>query len=230
VIHWHDSLPSTMDVAAELAASGCEPFTAVVADEQTAGQGRLGRSWHSERGAGLYVSIVLRVAEPPPIITLALGLAARDAIQRTADVAPDLRWPNDLLIADRKVGGILAQVQHGAVIAGIGINVNQTAFPPDIEAIATSLRIAAGRDLDRRELLRAVIASVRRFVSLTSAELRAQFTAASTWARGKQVIIEEPVAISGLTAGLNDDGFLLVRDDTGRVHTIVAGGVRAARA
>jgi BirA family transcriptional regulator, biotin operon repressor / biotin---[acetyl-CoA-carboxylase] ligase len=230
VIHWHESLPSTMEVAAEFAATGCESFTAVVADEQTAGQGRLGRSWYSERGSGLYVSIVLRVAEPPPITTLALGLAARDAIHRSSGVAPDLRWPNDLLIADRKVGGILAQVQHGAVIAGIGINVNQTAFPPDIAPLASSLRIATGRTTDRRQLLDALLESLRRFVSLTPAEMREQFTAASSWVRGKHVHIEEPAAISGVTAGLNDDGFLRVRDDAGRLHTILAGGVRAARA
>jgi BirA family biotin operon repressor/biotin-[acetyl-CoA-carboxylase] ligase len=219
-----------MDVAAQLAAAGCEPFTVVVADEQTAGQGRLGRSWHSEKGAGLYASIVLRVSEPPPILTLALGLAARDAIQTRAGVAPDLRWPNDLLLDDRKVGGILAQIHHGAVIAGIGINVNQTAFPPELAGAATSLRIVTGREIDRRELLSDLIGSIRYFVTLSSTEVRDQFTAASTWVRGKHVIIEEPAFIAGSTAGLNKDGFLLVRDDAGALHTIVAGGVRAARA
>lgn len=230
MIHWHDSLPCTMDAAAALAATGCSPFTAVVADEQTSGQGRLGRAWHSEKGAGLYVSIVLPLADPPPVVTLALGLAAREAIGKTAGIAPDLRWPNDLLLNDRKVGGILAQVHHGAIVAGIGINVNQTAFPADLEAIAVSLRIATGREHDRHELLDRLIAALRRCHGMPAASIREQFTAVSTWARGKRVEIEEPFAVSGVTAGLNEDGFLLVRDDAGRLHTIVAGGVRAARA
>jgi BirA family biotin operon repressor/biotin-[acetyl-CoA-carboxylase] ligase len=219
-----------MDLAAELAAAGCEPFTAVVADEQTAGQGRLGRSWHSEKGSGLYASIVLRLSNTLPIVTLALGLAAREAIENTSGVAPDLRWPNDLLLGSRKVGGILAQVQPGALIAGIGINVNQSAFPPALEPIATSLHIVTGREHDRRRLLDELISSVRYFVSLTSDTIREQFTTASTWVRGKRVEIEDPIGVSGVTAGLNADGFLLVRDHTGRLHTIVAGGVRAARA
>ncbi|HET8548709.1 MAG TPA: carboxylating nicotinate-nucleotide diphosphorylase [Bryobacteraceae bacterium] len=230
MIHWHDTVPSTMELAAALAAKGCEPFTTVVADEQTAGQGRFGRTWHSEKGSGLYASIVLRLSEPPPVVTLALGLAAREAIYRTAAVVADLRWPNDLLLDNRKVGGILAQVQHGAVIAGIGINVNQTAFPPELQPVATSLRIVTGREHDAHDLLAQLIAGVRRFVSLTPADIREQFAAASTWVRGKHVRIEGSSPISGITAGLNEDGFLLVRDDTGRLHTVVAGGVRAARA
>jgi BirA family biotin operon repressor/biotin-[acetyl-CoA-carboxylase] ligase len=230
LIHWHESLPSTMEAAAALAAAGCEPFTAVAAEEQTAGQGRLGRSWHSEKGTGLYVSIVLRIAEPLPVVTLALGLAAREAILATAGVAPDLRWPNDLLLNDLKVGGILAQMQRGAIIAGVGINVNQTDFPAELQPLATSLRIVTGREHDRRELLDQLLAALRRYEGVPSALVRDRFAAASTWVRGKRVEIEEPVSIAGITAGLNEDGFLLVRDDAGRLHTIVAGGVRAARA
>src|SRR5277367_1474362 len=100
-IDWHSTLGSTMTEASRLAAAGCESGTIVGAEEQTAGQGRYGRVWHSEPGAGLYVSIILRNLFSPdslPVVTLALGLAVSEAIQKACDVACDLRWPNDVLV------------------------------------------------------------------------------------------------------------------------------------
>src|ERR1700733_5025908 len=146
-IHWHSTIGSTMTEASRLAAAGCDSGTVVGAEEQTAGQGRYGRVWHSEPGSGLYVSIVLRHQFPPdtlPLVTLALGLAVSDAILKAADLACDLRWPNDVLLRSRKCAGILAQLEGPAIIAGIGINVNHAAFPDELAAIATSLRIASG--------------------------------------------------------------------------------------
>src|SRR5258708_33702741 len=104
-IDWHPSVGSTMTEASHLATAGCASGTTVGADEQTAGQGRYGRAWHSEPGSGLYVSVVLRYAFSPealPVITLALGLAVTEAIQNTTNIACDLRWPNDVLIHDKK--------------------------------------------------------------------------------------------------------------------------------
>ena len=115
-IHWHESIDPTMYEAARLAASGCEHLTAVVADEQTAGHGRHGRAWHSEKGAGLYATVVLRVDMQPadiPLVTLALGLAVAEAIHNVTGLNCDLRWPNDILIHGRKCCGILAQL-HGS--------------------------------------------------------------------------------------------------------------------
>ena len=129
------SLPSTMRKAIELAEAGCPSGTVVVADEQTAGQGRFGREWHSERGAGLYMSQVLRLKICPdslPLVTLALGLATAEAITNVASAAPDLRWPNDVLLNGRKCAGILVQLHDGVLIAGIGINVNHTSFPTSL--------------------------------------------------------------------------------------------------
>ena len=142
-IYWYPTIDSTMIEASRLAAAGCESGTVVGAEEQTAGQGRYGRSWHSEPGSGLYVSIVLRNSFPPgtmQLVTLALGLAATDAILKATAVACDLRWPNDVLLQSKKCAGILAQLEGTAIIAGIGINVNHAAFPEELSAIATSLR------------------------------------------------------------------------------------------
>jgi len=137
IVHY-PTLDSTMRAAAGL---GAEAIGAVVlADEQTAGQGRHGHGWHSEAGAGIYCSIVMK---PAPLQTLALGLAAADAIAQSTGVVCDLRWPNDVMAGAKKVAGILVQLVDGAAIAGIGINVNQSAFPVELAGEATSLRMAS---------------------------------------------------------------------------------------
>ena len=147
-IHRFATVESTMTKAAELAELGAAAGTVIVADAQTAGQGRLGRSWHSEPGAGLYLTEILRPELGPenlPLVTLTLGLATAEAIASVSGVACDLRWPNDVLIGSRKCAGILAQLQDDVLLAGIGINVNHMEFPPDIAHLATSLRLATGR-------------------------------------------------------------------------------------
>ncbi len=237
-IRRYDSLPSTMPVAAQLAGEGAASGTGVVADEQTAGEGRLGRSWYSEKGAGLYFSLVLRLPVDQsalPAVTLALGLAVREAVQACTGLKADLRWPNDLLARERKFCGILTQIHSGAVIAGIGINVNQTQFPADLAAIATSLRIEEGFEFDRDKLLAAALTSideyVETFVTHGREAIFRMFSDVSTWAHGKRVIVEQSDGIiEGTTEGVDESGFLIVRTPEGERKTIVAGGVRAAGA
>jgi BirA family transcriptional regulator, biotin operon repressor / biotin---[acetyl-CoA-carboxylase] ligase len=224
---------STMRDAAALAADGCPHGTAVVAAEQTAGMGRHGHSWHSEPGAGLYLSIVLRIPETSPILTLALGLATVDAIRNTAGLVCDLRWPNDVLIGGRKVAGIIVHMAGSATIAGIGINVNHTAFPPELSALATSLRIQAGRPIDMETLLQNLLSSVDDCCEILrsggNAALLTMFSAASSYVQGKCVKVDlGDRTIEGVTAGLDDAGFLLVRKADSTVETILAGGVRLA--
>jgi BirA family transcriptional regulator, biotin operon repressor / biotin---[acetyl-CoA-carboxylase] ligase len=237
---WFDSIDSTMTRAAELAREGCESGTIVGADEQTAGFGRHGHSWFSPKGAGLYVSIVLRVPmEAPslPVVMLALGLATRDAIAQTTTLAPDLRWPNDVLVNDRKCAGILAQIEEDAIIAGIGVNVSQTGFPEGLATPATSLLLEGAR-VAREDLLAALATEVDRCCRVlvedgTAAVIRA-FEAASSYARDRRVRIEHPQSppssglIEGVTRGLDPSGFLMVRQDDGKTATIMTGGVRAA--
>src|SRR6202167_1040945 len=165
-ISFFESITSTMHEASTLAAAGCPSGTAVVADEQTAGQGRHGHAWHSEPGAGLYVSVVLRLPLPPeslPVLTLALGLATAETIARATDLDPDLRWPNDVMLGDRKTAGILVQLVASVPIAGLRVNVNHHAFPPEIGAEATSLRLASGRPHSREDLLIALLPTIDSF-------------------------------------------------------------------
>ena len=223
-----------MTEASRLAAAGCDSGTIVGAEEQTAGQGRYGRVWHSEPGSGLYVSIVLRYQFPPdtlPLVTLALGLAVSDAILKAADLACDLRWPNDVLIRSRKCAGILTQLEGPAIIAGIGINVNHAAFPDELAAIATSLRIASGRVQSRERLLVELVSSVTNFCSLLEREGREpileMFSRASSFVHGRRVYVDQGDAmLHGTTAGLNNSGFLVLRGDDGKQNVIMAGGVR----
>ena len=232
-IHWQASVPSTMHTAARLAAAGASSGTVAGADEQTGGMGRFGRPWHSAADAGLYFSVVLRMPFQPgelPMVTLALGLAAREAIIDSTGVVCDLRWPNDLLIADRKCAGILTQLENRAVIAGIGINVNQAEFPTDIAGIATSLRLAAGRPLSREQLLVGLLPAVDEWCALDRASILRVFGESSSYVRGRRVVVEigQGELLNGTTAGLTLDGYLIVRDDRGKEHTIIAGGVRPA--
>ena len=166
---WFDLTTSTMSEATHLAAEGCPGGTAVVAGHQTAGRGRQGRVWYSEKETGLYVSIVLRLELPPEslsALTLALGLAVREAIRRSTGILCGLKWPNDILIGGRKCAGILAQKTTAAVVAGIGINVNQETFPPELADLATSLRIVSGRKHSLEDLLVHLLESADEYTNL----------------------------------------------------------------
>jgi len=210
--------------ASALVASGAPHGTAVVAERQTAGIGRHGHSWHSAASDGLYLSIILRLEKAAPALTLALGLAVQRAIEDEAQVSVDLRWPNDLMLNDRKVGGILVQAETGAYVAGIGVNVNQVSFPEELRSIATSLRMEMGGEHSKERLMHRILAECLRFAALTKTETIRRFTQSSSWVSGKDVIVDD--RIEGVTAGLDADGFLLVRTATG-TETILAGGVRA---
>jgi len=220
-----ESTDSTMKEAA-----GHPPGTVIVAEQQTAGQGRLGRSWHSEPGAGLYVSIVLEPvgeAAELPVITLALGLAAQEAVQNVAGVTCDLRWPNDLLIGERKCAGILVQLEGGVIIAGIGVNVNHTSFPEELAGTATSLRLATGREHSREELLAALLNAVSSYIALLEEEgpdaVLRLFARASSYVHGRRVQVGR---LTGITDGLDPTGFLWLREESGQRHLIRSGGLR----
>ncbi len=236
-VSYFATIDSTMLEAARLAEAGCEHGTVVIADEQTAGQGRHGRTWHSEPNAGLYTSIVLRPGLPPdslPVLTLALGLAAADAIAGATGLTCDLRWPNDLMLQDRKVAGILVQLLDSAAIAGIGVNVNHGAFPPEIAAEATSLRMVANASQSREHLLVALLLAVDQYCGLLAADggkqkILAMFSRRSSYARNKRVTVEQGTAlVEGITAGLDPSGFLILRRDDGSENLVLAGGVRPA--
>jgi len=233
-LDWHPTIESTMIEASRLASAGCTSGTIVGAEEQTAGQGRYGRAWHSEPGTGLYVSIVLRHRFGPstlPLVTLALGLATSEAILKVTDLACDLRWPNDVLIQSRKCAGILTQLEGSAIIAGIGINVNHSEFPEELTDIATSLRLASHRIHSRERLLAELAVSVDRFCVLLEKEggepILEMFSRASSFVYGRRVSVDQGHAmLEGTTAGLDNSGFLILQGDDGTRNVILAGGVR----
>ncbi len=224
--YWFDSVGSTMSEAARLAAEGCESGTVVGADEQTAGQGRFGRKWISSKDAGLYFTVVLRLnlkQEALPVVTLALGLAVAEAITAVSGIVCDLRWPNDVLIGGRKTAGILVQLEHGAILVGIGININNDRLPDDLNA--TSLKLSGAQ---RQELLHAILAAADRYTALLEREGKQPildlFTHASSYVSGKRVIVDQ--GARGTTAGLDPSGFLILQSDDGKRSLILAGGVR----
>ncbi len=233
-VEWFTSIDSTMNEAARLAREGCPSGTIVGADEQTAGIGRHGHSWHSEPGAGLYISFVLRLAldsDALPVVMLALGLATQQAIAEATGLAPDLRWPNDVLLDGKKCAGVLAQFEGDAVIAGIGINVHHASFPPDLAPIATSLHLAGACGVSREPLLAALVRAVddscKILTVIGPVAIRSGFTRASSYATGRRVRVEQDDGfLEGVTAGLDPSGFLLLRLDNGTETKILAGGVR----
>ncbi|MGH9640485.1 MAG: biotin--[acetyl-CoA-carboxylase] ligase, partial [Bryobacteraceae bacterium] len=207
-IQYFAAIASTMNEAARLAEAGAPHGTVVLADQQTAGVGRMGRSWHSPPDRGIYCSVVLRLPLPPaslPVAMLVLGLATAEAIQASTQLACDLRWPNDVLVRERKVAGILAQFIESCIVAGIGINVNHESLPPDLRTPATSLRMeSGGRIYAREEIVVSLLASLDAFCAMLAAEgpksiLRA-FTSASSYALNRRVVLEESGG-KGTTAG-----------------------------
>lgn len=233
---------STNAVAMHLGEAG-EPHGAVVlAEEQTAGRGRAGRSWFSEKSAGIYCSVLLRPAIPPahaPMLTLVAGLAARDAAAEELDTVPDLRWPNDLLAGGKKFGGILTEMHaepdriHYAVI-GLGINVNQSKMPEALSEIATSLRMETDKTHSRLELLIRLLHQLDRYYNQFLAEgagpILRRFAQVSSYCKGKHVRIVTAVeTFTGTTAGLDSSGVLrVVRDDGGGTELVISGDVAEA--
>jgi BirA family biotin operon repressor/biotin-[acetyl-CoA-carboxylase] ligase len=231
-----DSTNSDAQIAARTAA----PHGSVYfADEQLSGRGRGDHAWYSAAGDGLYVSVLLRPQLPAvrlPLLPLAVGLATAEAIRTVAGLTIDLRWPNDLLIGPRKVGGILVEAKTSGssidfAVVGVGINVHQRAFDSELSTPATSLDLETGRRFSRQDLLVALLKSLEREAHALAdpaagVTIPARVEQASTWIRGKRVEVHGPQSCTGVTAGLDEHGFLLVRTDSG-VVTVQTGGIRA---
>ena len=238
-LHHFYKIGSTNAVAMAAAAEGAPEGSVFLAEEQTAGRGRGSNSWESPRSTGIYCSVVLRPAQPPSeilVLSLAAGLAVQAAIQQVdSRVNPDLKWPNDVLIGNKKLCGILAEMNAEAtrvryIVVGVGINVNQANFPKELPAI--SLRLVTGSEWSRVELAAALLKSLdREYRQLVEdpgarASILRRFAENSSWVRGKDVRIEENgSSFEGTTEGLDPRGFLLVRTSSG-VQTVFSGTVR----
>lgn len=239
-VHHYFGVGSTNTEAMQAAANGASEGSVFLAEEQTAGRGRGGHSWTSPPSTGVYCSIVLRPTLSPAdalMLSLMAGLAVKAAVEQCVAVKVDLRWPNDLMIGDKKFCGILTEMNAEITrvryaVVGIGINVNQAEFPPELDAIATSLRIAAGTEQSRVKLTAALLQSLDREyralqadVSAARADIFRRFEEASSYARGKHVSVDEDGGYAGVTAGLDERGFLRVETASG-TKTVLSGSVR----
>jgi BirA family transcriptional regulator, biotin operon repressor / biotin---[acetyl-CoA-carboxylase] ligase len=234
-----ESLPSTNTELARLATEGAAEGVSVVADEQTAGRGRLQRAWSSPRGAGLYFSILLRPTIPQnhwPLITFMAAIAVGDALREAAGVETDIKWPNDLLSGERKICGILAEAidtsSGRAVILGIGINLTQSAFPPELADVATSVAEASGRAADREPILSALLDALSRWYRVLDEPARIvdAWSNRSSYAIGKLVQVSNGDYVwQGTTCGVEPDGALRLRTASGEIKVVRAGDVYSVR-
>ncbi len=227
------ALDSTNSHAAALAQTGAAEGTLVTTDDQTAGRGRIGRTWKSLPGRQLALSLVLRPAFPPHFLVMASALAVAEAIETVTGLTPAIKWPNDVLVGGRKVCGILIETSPGVAILGIGLNVNGSlADDAELATRATTLADAAGRDLAREDL---AIALVRRldvlYALLASGGTAAREQVRDVW-RGRLVTLGRRVSIrqggaeiAGVAEDVDADGALLLRRDDGTLQTITWGDV-----
>jgi len=231
-------IDSTNNEAMDAAAAGAPEGSVFLAEEQLAGRGRGAHAWHSERSTGIYCSVLLRPHLPPSdalILSLAAGLAVQSAVEAIfPGLHPDLKWPNDLLLGGRKFCGILTemvseatQVRH--LVVGMGINVNQAVFPPELSEIATSLKRETATEWSRVELCAALLKSLDREYRAVTGDpdsrksIIRRFEERSSSARGCRVRVED--TLEGVTEGLDARGFLQVRTAAG-VQTVLSGAVR----
>jgi BirA family biotin operon repressor/biotin-[acetyl-CoA-carboxylase] ligase len=236
-----DDVTSTSDLVAAWADAGGEEGLVAVADQQTRGRGRLGRSWSSPPGAGIYLSALLRPpASAIPLLTLAAGVAVAEGIEAAASLETILKWPNDVCVsrADgswRKLAGILAEARSGAdgvrhVVLGIGVNVLPAAHPPDVSQRATSLAEETGRSIERSlvigECLAALAKTYRALLDGERASLLDAWTTRAQATFRRDVVWEDGTReVRGTVDGVDASGALLLRTDEG-LRRATAGEVR----
>ena len=241
-LDYYDEVGSTNDLALEAAERGAVEGTTIVAGAQHAGRGRLGRTWFSPPGAGLYVSTIVRRAPIARWLTLAGGVAVAEGIRGATGLPVEIKWPNDVVAvgaggfkARRKLAGILAEasstggeLQH--VVLGFGINMRTVALPPELAARATSIEAELGRCVDAGPVLAGSLAALNGV--LRDIERRGGSAIVERWlalapsSRGAKIAWDGPSgAAEGVTAGLDADGALRARTPGG-IERILSGEVR----
>ncbi|MEX2100860.1 MAG: biotin--[acetyl-CoA-carboxylase] ligase [Acidimicrobiia bacterium] len=220
-------LDSTNRYLLDEAREGSPEGLVAVADHQTAGRGRLDRTWEAPPGSSLLVSALLRPSVPAElshVFVMAAALALADAVASVAGFVPELKWPNDLVVGDRKLAGLLAEREHDAVVIGAGLNVNWEEFPPELAEIATACNVEAKRVVDRDELLDAYLAGLARRLDVLDSvpgEYRARLATL-----GRRVRVERAGGeLTGSAVDVRHTGELIVRDDDGHEHAITAADV-----
>ena len=216
---------STNDAAKKWAEAGAPDGAVVTADHQTAGRGRLGRSWHSPPGVNLYLSRIYRASFD--LLPLQGALAVREAVQ--AYLPPDLtaaiKWPNDILVNEYKLAGILCELSGDTAVVGIGINVNTTGFPKDLRRPASSLRLLTGAEQDRDAVLKTVLDRLDHWRENTDLVIKNFTNHCITLGREVTVTLPGREPLNGTALRLNDRGALIVKDQSDVEHAVEAGDV-----
>ncbi|HUO04687.1 MAG TPA: biotin--[acetyl-CoA-carboxylase] ligase [Candidatus Binataceae bacterium] len=238
-IHYFDEIDSTQEAARELAAQGASQGVAVIAERQSAGRGRKGRSWHSPPGINLYTTIILRPAMPAadvPQLSLVAGVAAAEALETEAPGLVALKWPNDVWLRGRKAGGIIAEAVTNSsgglacVLLGIGLNLNLAAadIPVELQDRATSLRIATGRRCDRIEIAKSLFSRLNtRYMEILAggfAAVRPAWERYSALTGRRVTLVDGEHGRTGIVRGIDADGALML-ETGGGIERIVAGEI-----
>lgn len=242
IIHY-DTADSTNLCAMELAAEEAPEGTLVVAETQTGGRGRRGRTWFSPADDNIYASLVLRPAIPPsqaPIITLMIAVALAETLRKQFGLPALIKWPNDVLISDKKIAGILTEISSDMdridyMVIGLGVNVNTQAadFPIDIENLATSVRIASGNKVSRVALLRNILESID--ACYTEFQTKGFSPIMNRWHQYNNIIGQRVTVdvlgtrFIGKVENVDDDGVLMLRTDEGDLRRIFSGDVNRLR-
>jgi len=240
-VHAFDTLPSTSELAFKLASEGAEHGELVVAEQQTAGRGRRGRTWASPPGKNLYASLVLRPELPPqraPELTLLAAVAVAEAL-RGEGVEASIKWPNDLQAGGKKIGGILTELSAEAdrvhfVVLGMGVNLNAAPsdFPPDVAEVATSVMRGLGRPVNRAAFLARLLRTLERWLDVHEEQgfgpIRARWRALSS-TLGLEVLVKtDRRELRGTAEDIDVDGALLLRTADG-TERVLAGDVEQIR-
>lgn len=243
VIHYHRTIDSTNSLAKKLAVAGALEGTIIIAEEQTAGKGRLGRQWTSPFGLGLWLSVILRPQITPleaPKITMLVSVALQEAILEATGLPAKIKWPNDIFLGDKKVAGILLEMSGemdsiNHLIVGMGVNVNlaQEDFPQELKDKATSLKIELGREICRVALTKLVLAKLEYYYELFKVgeiSLLMEKWRSASWTLGKAVRVTTPTEVlEGQAVDFGQDGSLLIRLANGSLREIMAGDVTLRR-
>lgn len=238
-VHVFQEIGSTNTQAMQMAAKGAEEGTLLIADTQTEGKGRLDRKWFSPPGVNLYISVILRPkidCDQATILALLAGAAVAHAVQEKSGLTPGLKWPNDVLIHEKKVAGILAElaaddrrIKH--LILGIGLNVNLEAemLPPELSKSATSLKIESGRNVSRLEVLESLVNQLERWYTVfldqgPTPAIKEYSRYSKTLGQQIQAVCHDKV-VEGKAIGLAPNGGLIIRKQDGTPFTLFTGDV-----
>jgi BirA family biotin operon repressor/biotin-[acetyl-CoA-carboxylase] ligase len=237
-LHHFFQIASTNESALQMGREGKADGSVILAEEQTAGRGRMGRSWLSEKGSGIYLSVLLYPPLPPwkaPLLSLLSAVAVQRTIQQVCQLEADIKWPNDLLLGGKKFAGILLEmssdldrIKHAVI--GIGVNVNQKSFPSPLDGKATSLLLETKRLISRIELTARLLHSFdelyRALLAGKEADIITDWIRCSSFARGRRILLDwNGAKIGGITLGLTGEGFLRIQLDDGTVREIASGEI-----